>query len=139
MGIADGSRVKIHYTLKVDDEVVDTSSGNEPLDYIHGQGQIIPGLEEHLIGLAVGDRKEVTVAPEKGYGTHDPQGVHEVPISAFQSAENLKVGDIVSGRAEDRSFQARVIAIGNENITIDMNHPLAGKTLHFAIEVMAIA
>ena len=138
--IKNGSKVRIHYTLTVDGEEVDTSRGGEPLSYVHGEGEIIPGLEEALTGLSGGDTKEVHVPPEKGYGEHDPDGVHEVPKDAFQTPEQLDVGGTVSGRTGDgRTFQARVAGIGSETVTLDLNHPLAGKTLAFQVEVVDVA
>lgn len=137
--IQNGSQVKLHYTLTVDDQVVDSSVGRAPLEYVQGESQIIPGLEEQLVGLNAGDKKKVTVAPDKAYGFEDPQAVHAVPRSAFQNPGELHVGDRVSGQVDGRQFQARVTAVGTADITIDLNHPLAGKTLSFAVEILEVA
>lgn len=137
--IQNGSQVEIHYTLTVDDRVVDSSDGREPLAYVHGEQQIIPGLEEQLEGLNAGDKKAVSVAPERGYGAWDPNGVHKVPRSAFKSPDNVKVGDVVSGQSGDNRFQAQVTEVGSAEITLDLNHPLAGKTLHFEVEVVNVS
>lgn len=136
--IKSGSQVKIHYTLTVDGETVDSSRGNDPLAYTHGQGQIIPGLEEQIEGLAPGDTKEAVVAPEEGYGMPDPDGVQEVPKSAFNEPDSLGVGDVVSGQAGDRPIQARISEVRSETIVVDLNHPLAGKTLHFSVEIVEV-
>lgn len=137
--IQQDSQVKIHYTLTVDEELVDSSSGREPLQYVHGQGQIIPGLEEQLEGLNEGDRKEVAVGPDKGYGPRRPEAVQKVPKEAFKEVDELKVGDVVSGQLGEQPFQAQVMEVGTEEVTLDLNHPLAGKTLHFAVEVVSVA
>ncbi len=136
--IRNGSRVSLRYTLTVDGEVIDSSAERGPLEYVHGLGQIIPGLEEQLTGLEVGDRREITVTPEKGYGPIDPAAVQQVPISAFRDPEGLQVGDTVYGNIEGRRFEARVVEIGPDSATLDLNHPLAGKTLHFAIEIIGV-
>lgn len=137
--VQDGSSVSFHYTLKVDGEVVDSSEGRDPFTYTQGQHMIVAGLEEQMLGLAAGDKKDVVVTPEKGYGTHNPMALQEVPRSVFPNADSLEVGDVVQGRSPDgRPMQAKVAEIGDENITLDMNHPLAGKTLNFTIEVVSV-
>lgn len=138
MNIKTGSQVSIDYTLTVDKKVVDSSSGKEPLTYTQGSGQIIPGLEEQLEGLKKGDKKHVTVTPDKGYGMSDPNAIQKVPKKAFQEANNMKVGDVVSGKVNDQEFQAVIAAISDKDVTLDLNHPLAGKTLDFDIEVMDV-
>jgi len=122
----------------VDGEIIDSSAERGPLEYVHGLGQIIPGLEEQLTGLSVGDRREITVTPEKGYGPVDPAAIQQVPISAFRDPEGLQVGDTVYGNIEGRRFEARVVDIGPDSATLDLNHPLAGKTLHFAVEIVGV-
>ena len=137
--IKPGSNVKLHYTLTVDAMVVDSSEGGEPLTYVHGEGQIVPGLEEQLAGLSAGESKAAVVVPDKGFGPRNAEAVHSVPRTAFQEAGDLKVGDKVTGQAQGRDFQARVTAVDTESITLDLNHPLAGKTLHFAIDIVEVA
>lgn len=136
--IKNGSTVKINYTLTVDGVIMDSSPEGDPLAYVQGSGQIIPGLEEQLEGLKVGDKKEVIVAPDKGYGTVDLGAFQKVPATAFQNAKELKVGDIVSGQLGEQVFNAIVSAMGVDEITLDFNHPLAGKTLRFAVEVVEV-
>jgi FKBP-type peptidyl-prolyl cis-trans isomerase SlyD len=136
--IKKGSTVKIHYTLSVDGVILDTSAEGDPLVYVQGSGQIIPGLEFELEGLKAGDKKEVTVAPEKGYGSVDPNAFQKVPRGAFENAKDLKVGDMVSGQMGEQVFNAVVSDLSLEEITLDFNHPLAGKTLRFAVEVVEV-
>ncbi|MFC1522841.1 peptidylprolyl isomerase [Elusimicrobiota bacterium] len=138
MIIEKGSSVTIEYTLTVDGEVVDTSVGREPLSFVQGSGQIIPGLEEQLEGMKAGDQKKVTIAPEKGYGTVMQDAFQKVPRSAFKNIDNLKVNDVVSGQSQGRPFRARVAGIEGEEVTLDLNHPLAGKTLNFDVKVIQV-
>jgi FKBP-type peptidyl-prolyl cis-trans isomerase SlyD len=137
--IVEKSKVSIHYTLTVESEVVDSSREGDPLEYVQGSGQIIPGLEKALEGLKSGDKKNVTVEPELAYGPHNPDAIQKVPRSAFQDSDKLKVDDVVSGQIQDRPFQARVVSLSDEEVTLDLNHPLAGKTLNFAVEVLTVA
>lgn len=138
MGIQNGSKVTMHYKLTVDGETIDTSEGKDPLQYVQGEGQIIPGLEKELEGLDKGAKKQVAIPPESGYGHHDPAAMQKVSRSSFADADNLKVGSTVRGQAGDQMFMAVVTAITTDEITLDMNHPLAGKTLNFDIEVVNV-
>jgi FKBP-type peptidyl-prolyl cis-trans isomerase SlyD len=138
--IQKGSKVQIHYTLTIDGEKIESSQDGEPLSYVHGEEQIIPGLEEGLTGLTPGEKKEIRVSPESAYGEHDPNAVQEVPKTAFQEPDQLEVGGMVSGRTDDgQTFHARVAEVGPDNVTLDLNHPLAGKTLDFRIEVIEVS
>jgi FKBP-type peptidyl-prolyl cis-trans isomerase SlyD len=137
--IDKGSKVRFHYTLTVDGEEIESSKGNEPLSYVHGEGQIVPGLEEQLKGMAPGETTSTEIPPEKGYGPPDPTAVQTVPRSAFKDADRLKVGDIVAGEAAGQAIRARIAKVDGGQITIDLNHPLAGKTLQFTIEVVEVA
>jgi FKBP-type peptidyl-prolyl cis-trans isomerase SlyD len=137
--IKSGSKVKLHYTLSVDGEVLEDSKGGEPLSYVHGEGQIIPGLEEQLEGLGAGEQKSAEVAPEKGYGVRQADAVQEVPRTAFRNPEQLKVDDVVTGQAGDQPIRARIAEVKPESFVIDLNHPLAGKTLHFAVEIVDVS
>ncbi|MBL8859644.1 MAG: peptidylprolyl isomerase [Planctomycetes bacterium] len=138
--ISKGKIVSIHYTLRGDDGVViDSSEGGTPLDYLHGAGNIVPGLEKGLDGHAVGEKLEVKVAPADGYGVHDPRGVQRVPRQAFPEDVDLEPG--MQFGAEDPqgdSTTVWIVKVEDEQVVIDMNHPLAGKTLHFAISIAAV-
>ncbi len=137
--IEQGKLVKIDYTLTVDGAVVDTSTGKGPLSYVQGAKQIIPGLEEQLAGLKVGDQKKVTVAPEKGYGPVRKEAVQVIPLKLFGGdPKKLKEGSMVTGRNGDRTLQARVLKISKKDVTLDFNHPLAGKTLNFDVTVVGV-
>ncbi|WP_428074571.1 FKBP-type peptidyl-prolyl cis-trans isomerase [Candidatus Avelusimicrobium aviculae] len=136
--IKEGSKAKFDYTLTVDGKVADTSSGRGPLEYTHGAGMIIPGLEKELAGMNVGDKKTVTVKPEEGYGLVREDAIKRVPKEAVSNAEELKVGDMVGASNGEHTFRAIVKEIGEKEITLDFNHPLAGKELVFEVEIKEI-
>jgi FKBP-type peptidyl-prolyl cis-trans isomerase SlyD len=137
--IKDGSKVKFHYSLTVDGEELENSKQGEPLTYTHGSSEIIPGLEEQLTGMGPGDSTSTKIPPEKGYGPPDPAAVQKVERKAFHNADSLKVGDFVAGEAEGKTLRARITEVGPDQITVDFNHPLAGKTLHFTVEVIEVS
>ncbi len=140
MRIEKGRVVDIDYSLHLGDgEVVDRSDPGEPLSYLHGEGEIVPGLESALEGLDVGDRKQVVVPPASGYGDHDPRGLQQVPRQAFPADFKPEVGMELSAQGPDGDEVAFVIQrVEPELITIDLNHPLAGKTLHFDVTVREV-
>src|ERR1041385_8994911 len=136
MNIADKKVVPIDYTLKNDGgDILDSSEG-EPLAYLHGVGQIVPGLEKALAGLKVGDAKDVVVEAAEGYGDRDPEGVFGIPRSAFPAEVELEVGaSFVGEDDEGNSLPVRVIKLDGETVVVDANHPLAGERLHFHVDV----
>lgn len=136
--IKEGSKAKFDYTLTVDGKVTDTSVGRGPLEYTHGAGMIIPGLEKELLGMNVGDKKTVTVKPEEGYGLVREEAIKRVPKEAVSNAGDLKVGDMVGASNGEHTFRAIVKEIGEKEITLDFNHPLAGKELVFDVEIKEI-
>jgi FKBP-type peptidyl-prolyl cis-trans isomerase SlyD len=136
--IKSGSKVKIHYTLKVNGEVLHSSVGDEPLTYVQGSSQIIPGLEEQLEGLSVGETKKLKVPPEKAYGPWRPQAVRRVSKATFVDPENVKVGEMVSGESDGKKFHATIAEVGTKEVTLDTNHPLAGRTLDFEVRVLEV-
>lgn len=138
MEVTSGSKVSINYKLTVDGVVVDSSDGGDPLTYTQGAGDIIPGLESQLMGLKVGDKKSVVVEPAQGYGEHNPDAVQKVPRANFKDASELEAGMLVSGNSGGQEFQAIVAEVTPADVTLDFNHPLAGKTLHFEIEIVKV-
>ncbi len=136
--IKEGSKAKFDYTLTVEGKVADTSAGRGPLEYTHGAGMIIPGLEKELLGMKVGDKKTVTVKPEEGYGPVLQEAIKRVPKEAISNANELKVGDMVGASNGGHTFRAVVKEIGEKEITLDFNHPLAGKELVFDVEIKEI-
>ena len=134
--IAAGKTVSFDYTLTVDGQVVDSSKGKKPLQYVHGQGKIIPGLEKQLEGLKVGDEKKVVVAPQEGYGKIDPKAVKEIDRSLIPKTIPLTVGTILeSTDPNGYTFPAKVTEIKDKTVMLDYNHPLAGKELNFDIKI----
>jgi len=140
MQIADKKVVRIDYTLKnATGEVLDSSDGQEPLSYLHGAQQIVPGLERALAGMTAGQSKDVVVSPEDGYGLPDPEGVFGVPRGAFPEDAQLEPGQSFIG--EDDQGQAvpvRVVEVREDMIVVDANHPLAGETLYFHVDVREV-
>ena len=139
MQIADKSVVSIHYTLtNAEGNVLDSSNGQEPLAYLQGASNIIPGLENALVGKTVGDSLQVTVEPEEGYGPVREELVQEVDRSAFAGIDNIETGMQFMAQTPWGEQPVTVIKIEGENITLDGNHPLAGQTLSFDVEVVEV-
>lgn len=139
MQIAPNTVATFHYTLTDDGgQVVDSSAGREPLTYLHGQGQIVPGLEQQMEGRQAGDKFDAQVAPEEGYGVHHPELVQEVPREAFQGVADIQPGMQFQGNGPQGVINVTVTRVEDDKVHIDGNHPLAGKTLHFAIEVTGV-
>ena len=125
----------IHYTLRNEaGKVIDTSVGSEPLYYLHGEGNLIPGMEEGLEGRQAGDKLELNIPPEKGYGDRSDDMIEEVPKSAF-GGQPVEVGmQFNAGQGQI----VTVVAVGANTITVDANHELAGQHLHFDIDVIDV-
>jgi len=138
--IAHDKVVHIHYTLTLDSgDVVDSSEGQDPLAYLHGHQNIVPGLEEALEGKTIGDALQVTIPPEKAYGVRNPELVQVVPNTAFQGVDELEVGMVFQAPTPDGQVQMiRIIKLEGENVTIDGNHELAGQTLNFDVKIDAV-
>ena len=140
MKIEKDAVVSMHYTLKNDaGDVIDSSEGKEPLPFLQGHGNIIPGLESALEGSKVGDKLDVTVEPEEGYGLRLQEAIQEIPRTALQDVEDLALGMQLQSQDKDgNAFIVTVAKIEDETITVDANHPLAGETLHFAVTIESI-
>lgn len=139
MKIEDNKVVQMHYHL-TDEKgtVLDSSQGREPLSYIHGAGNIIIGLEKQLSGKVAGDKVNAVVNPSEGYGERDDNMVQIVPKSGFQGDEELKLGMQVQVGTQQGNTIATVAKIEGEDVTLDVNHPLAGVTLTFDVEVVEV-
>jgi len=138
--IEKGKVVSIHYTLRNDaGEVLDSSGGREPLDYLHGSGNIVPGLEQSLLGRRVGAKFTVDVSPSLGFGERDPRGVQRVPRSSFPKDADVKAGERFTASGPDGEEMALWITeVEGDEVTVDFNHPLAGETLHFEVHVTGV-
>jgi FKBP-type peptidyl-prolyl cis-trans isomerase SlyD len=139
MKIAHEKVVSIHYTLtNSEGTVLDSSSGGDPLAYLHGFGNIIPGLENALEGKASGDKLSVTVEPGEGYGERDERLVQAVPRTAFKGVTELAPGMQFQAQGPEGTRLVVVTEVAEDVVTVDANHPLAGQTLHFEVEVSAV-
>jgi FKBP-type peptidyl-prolyl cis-trans isomerase SlyD len=137
--ISAGSVVSLEYTLTLDGQsALESNVGKEPMTYVQGAHEIVPGLEAALTGMKKGERKHIAVAPEDGYGPIDPNGIQEVKKEIIP-VEAQKVGAQLQGRSADGSTAFPIVKeIREETVVLDFNHPLAGKTLHFDVTVLAI-
>ena len=139
MAISQDSVVTIHYTLKDDaGEVIDSSASGEPLMYLHGHGNLIPGLERELTGHEVGEQLSVRVAPADGYGEHDERLVQSVPLDALRGVKDVKAGMRLSAQTDEGPRSVTVTEVCGESVTLDGNHPLAGKSLNFDVRIEGV-
>lgn len=140
MKIVPNAVVSIHYTLTGDDgDVIDSSEGNEPLNFLAGASNIIPGLERALMGLEAGDKTKVTVAPEDGYGEVEEELIQKLPRDMFGGVDTVEVGMSFQAQGPDGTAQfVEVIEVSEQEVTVDGNHLLAGKTLHFDVSVESV-
>lgn len=143
MKIEKGCTVSMDYEGRLENgEVFDSSSHgdhNHPLDFTVGNGQVIPGFEKAVMGMEKGQEKEFSIAPEEAYGKHDPTLQKDFPRSALPQGQEPKVGMALYASAPDgRQFPLRITAVNKDSVTLDLNHPLAGKTLIFKIKIVDV-
>jgi FKBP-type peptidyl-prolyl cis-trans isomerase SlyD len=137
--VQDGVVVSMEYTLHVDGELLDSSDGQGPLQFLAGYGNIIPGLENEMIGMKIGDSKDVVVQPADGYGEFDEEAFMNVPRNQFPKDMQLEVGAELTVRDDQENARlALVESIESETVTLNFNHPLAGDELHFHVKVVAL-
>jgi len=138
--VKEGNTVRVHYTGTLDDgSVFDTSKEKEPLEFTLGQGQIIPGFEEAVVGMKVGESKSVHIAAENAYGSHRDELVVDVPLDQLPQDLNLEVGRKLQMRQTNgQSIVVTVTGISEKEVTLDANHALAGQDLKFEIELVEI-
>lgn len=139
--VGDDMVVEIAYQLRLEDgQMVDEATSDEPLAFLQGHDNIISGLESELAGMNVGERREVVVAPDNAYGVYSEDDLLLVPYDAFPP--DLEVSEDMlldlHDPETDETYQARVAEMGEDGVVLDLNHPLAGETLHFTIEVISI-
>lgn len=136
-----GDTVRIHYTGTLDDGTeFDSSAGRDPLEFALGGGQVIPGFDSAVDGMAVGESKSVTIPPEQAYGERHDQLVQEVPKTALPEDMKPEIGMQLQSQSPDGQVMNLVVTeVQDEQITVDANHPLAGQSLTFAIELVEIA
>ena len=142
MTIDNNQAVTLKYVLKTDDEngekvVVEETTNENPLSFIYGAGMMIPKFEEHIKGLKTGDTTSFTILPEDGYGELNPEAVVQLPLDMFEGQELPPVGAILPlSDNQGNHFQAFVVEVTNEAVVADLNHPMAGKPLHFEVEIL---
>jgi FKBP-type peptidyl-prolyl cis-trans isomerase SlyD len=137
--VADGKTVKLNYTLTVDGKVVDSSKGRKPLEFTEGAHQLIPGFEKAVMGMKVGQKKSFTVNPEDGYGPVNPKAFREVPKKQLPAGITPKAGMTLYAQGKNgQKVPVTIKKVKKDSVLIDFNHPLAGKTLNFAVEVVEI-
>jgi FKBP-type peptidyl-prolyl cis-trans isomerase SlyD len=139
MQITTGKVVSIDYTLTDDKkQVLDSSEGGDPLTYLHGVGQLISGLEKELEGRKAGDALQVTIAPKDGYGEHDENKKMVVPKKSIQGVGELKIGMQLHASGGHGHQVVTITKIDGDDVTLDANHPLAGKALNFDVTVREV-
>jgi FKBP-type peptidyl-prolyl cis-trans isomerase SlyD len=137
MVVADRKVVSFHYTLTDEhgEQLESSREREQPMAYLHGARNIIPGLERAMTGKAAGETFQVTVEPAEAYGERDPRNVRRIPIKHFRDSRHLQPGQSVSVRTRQGPFQAVVLKVGRFNVDVDGNHPLAGRRLTFDVEI----
>ena len=131
--------VSIEYTLKDDDgTVLDTSEGRAPLAYLHGANNIVPGLEKAIEGKEVGESVDATVPPAEAYGERDDKAIRNTPVRKLPEKKRPDPGDILQVQTEAGPRHVTVLSVRGDYASIDFNHPLAGKTLHFSVKVVGV-
>jgi FKBP-type peptidyl-prolyl cis-trans isomerase SlyD len=137
--VSEGKSVKVNYTLKVDGKVVDSSKGHEPLEFKAGSHEVVPGFEKAIMGMKVGERKSFKVSPDEGYGAINPKAIREVPRKELPATMTPKAGMTLYAQAKNgQRFPVRVVEVKKDIVVMDFNHPLAGKTLNFDVEIVDI-
>lgn len=137
--VQDGVVVSMEYTLHVDGELLDSSEGQGPLQFLVGYGNVISGLESEMMGMKIGDSKDVVVQPAEGYGEFDEEAFMEVPRDQFPADMQLAVDVELTVRDDSgQARYARVEAMDEKTVTLNFNHPLAGDELHFHVKVVAL-
>jgi len=131
--------VSFHYTLTNErGEDLESSRDGQPMTYLHGAHNIIPGLEQALAGKSAGDCLKVTLSPAEAYGERDPTRLQRIPAKHFRDPRRLQVGERISLQTRQGSMPAVVVKVGRFNVDVDTNHPLAGQTLTFDVEVTEV-
>ena len=139
MQISQNKVVSFHYTLKNDaGEVIDSSEGRDPLTYLHGSGNIISGLEKALEGKDTGDHVDVSVAPEDAYGVRNDSLIQSVPRDAFEGVDKIEPGMQFQAQTPAGMQILTVVKAEGDEVVVDGNHPLAGETLHFSVDITEI-
>ena len=144
MKITENAVVEFSYELEVDGQVVDHTTKEKPLDYIHGTGSLLPKLEAHIEGMQAGDKFEITLAPADAYGEVDPQRIIDLPKAAFEVNGEVREDLLVPGNTIPMMnsmggvIPGVVLEVTADSVKMDLNHQMAGKTLHFSGEIISV-
>lgn len=138
--VEHGVVVSLDYTLQVEDEVVESTEEDGPIEFLQGYEEIIPGLERAIYGMKIGQEKEITVEPGEGYGEYDADAFEEVPLDIFPEEMDLGLGMPVELYDEDtdETVDGYIAEIRTDTVIVDLNHPLAGETLRFRVKVVSV-
>ena len=129
----------VHYTGTFPNgEVFDSSKGREPLTYLVGHGQMIPGFEQEMLGADVGEKRDFTLTPDRAYGERDEGAVQQIPRDQFPEEMEIEEGMILGAQSHQGPIQFTIVSIEGVSITVDFNHQMAGKTLKFSVEVVSV-
>ncbi len=142
MAVEKGDKLKVEYTGKLDDGTVFDSSDKQgqPLEFVLGQDRLIEGFESALEGMKEGEEKDITIEPENAYGERDEKLIQTIPRTQLPEGTEIEVGMVLGMQLENgQQIPATVTQVDEEEMTVDLNHPLAGKTLHFQIKVLDVA
>jgi FKBP-type peptidyl-prolyl cis-trans isomerase 2 len=134
-GINAGDKVRMHYNVSIEDgTMVDSSEGKDPLEFTAGSQELIPGVSNAVIGMQAGDKKTIEVPPEQGYGPHNPEAMQKAERKHFPP--DVKIGDFFQAVAGENQMMVQVAEVHEDHVLLDANHPLAGRTLTFNIEIV---
>ena len=137
--VSEGKTVKVNYTMKVGGKVLETSIGHKPLQFKAGSHQVIPGFEKAVMGMKTGQKKSFSVSPREGYGLEDPKAIKSIPKKQIPPDIKPKAGMLLDTQGKDgQRVPVRVVEVKKDVVVINFNHPLAGKTLNYDIEVLEI-
>jgi len=140
MTVKKGDKVKIDYNGTLEDGTVfDTSEGKQPIEFEVGSGMVIPGFDAALIGMKKGEEKNITLPPEKAYGPRNPDMLKKIPRDKLPADQEPKKGMVLMIGTQQGQFPAKIEEVGDKEITVDLNHPMSGKTLNFKLKVVEIA
>jgi len=139
MIVEKNKAVSFHYTLRNSDgEEMESSREKDPMKYLHGANNIIPGLEEAMEGHEAGDEFSTTIEPEKAYGVRNENNIQRIPLKRLKGIGKVLVGQVLNLQTNKGQVQVTVLKVGRFNVDVDGNHPLAGQTLTFEVEIMEV-
>lgn len=139
MQVERGTKVKLHFSLALEDgSLIDSNFDKQPASFIIGDGNLLPGFESVILGLESGQKREFTIPPENAFGQHNPQNVQDVDRTNF-AEDKLEIGAVFSFQNGDGELPGVIIGIEGEKVMIDFNHPLAGQSILFKVEILQIS